>query len=327
MKQFLHLADIPADEVQHLLELARHLQEHPIQTTLLHKVVGLLFMNPSLRTLASIQAGIAQLGGQSFMLQPGQSSWNLELEDGAVMDGSAQEHIRDALPVLGKYCDLLGVRCFASGSDLQSDLEDATIAKMAELCGQPFVNLESASDHPCQALADWKALDDVRVPKDGKFVLSWAWHPRPLPYAVPYAAASMAALRGMRVTVLRPDGFDLPAEIMQRVRSLSQSPVEVTSNKEEALQGADVLYVKSWVAPSTYGDPEHDKVLRSHLRGWCPDASWLNSDTYFMHCLPVRRNVEASDELIESRRSLVLRQAENRLHVQKAVMSAWIESL
>src|SRR5499427_11124450 len=218
MKRFVDLADFERDEVLSLLELARRLEKQPEPRALSGRLLGLVFFNPSLRTLASFQAAMARLGGHSVVISPGQGSWQMESRAGAVMDGAAAEHVREAIPALASYCDALGIRVFAEGRDLASDLAETTFNSMAELTTKPLVNLESALNHPCQALADWKTMDDLGVPRGGRFVLSWAWHPRALPLAVPAAALHMASLRGMEVTVLRPEGFALPPAIMERAR-------------------------------------------------------------------------------------------------------------
>ncbi|MBS1717354.1 MAG: N-acetylornithine carbamoyltransferase [Armatimonadetes bacterium] len=326
MKQFITLGEMPVEEIEQLLRLAKQLEASPINESLKGKTVALLFMNPSLRTLASFQAGVAQLGGNVFVIQPGAGSWNLEVEDGAVMDGASQEHIRDAIPVLGGYADALAVRCFAAGKDLATDLTDGLIRKMAAMSPVPFINMESAAAHPCQALADWKTLDDLEAPRaGGKFVLSWAWHPRPLPYAVPISAAEMALLRGMDLTISAPEGFDLPQETMHQLGKLGK--VTVTRDPLEATEGAHAIYAKSWCAPAFYGKPEEEAEARKELRHWCANESWFeNADpsARFMHCLPVRRNVEVTDDVIDGPRSATLQQAKNRLHVQKAVMAAML---
>ena len=327
MKNYLDLSDLPNDRLEAVLALARDLERHPINDTLRGRTIALLFMNPSLRTLASMQAGIAQLGGSSVVIQPGAGSWKLEMRDGAVMDGDAVEHVREAIPVLAEYADALGVRCFAENKDLQVDLDDAVIKKMAGLCPKPFINLESAVSHPCQALADWKTLDDLEIPRrGGKFVLSWAYHPKALPYAVPASALRMAARRGMRVTVLRPEGFDLPVQIMDDARAIASrcgGSIATTAKREEALDGAHVLYAKSWSAPSHYGRPAEEAALRAPLRDWCIAESWFApaaANAKFMHCLPVRRNVKVADEVLDGPRSVVIKEAGNRMHAQKALM-------
>jgi N-acetylornithine carbamoyltransferase len=196
VKRFVDLAEFTREEVLALLEIARRLERQPEPRALSGKLLGLLFFNPSLRTLASFQAAMMRLGGQSLVVNPGQGSWQMETRTGVVMDGAAAEHIREGIPVLASYCDALGVRIFAEGRDLASDLAESTFSAIAGLSDKPLVNLESAVNHPCQALADWKTLDDLAIPRAGRFVLSWAYHPRALPLAVPAAALHMAALRG-----------------------------------------------------------------------------------------------------------------------------------
>jgi len=196
MQRFLDLADFTREEVVDLLALAQRLKEHPEPSALAGKILGLLFLNPSLRTLASFQAGMARLGGSAFVVTPGQGTWQVETRNGAVMDGAAAEHVREAIPVLASYCDALGIRSFAEGKDLAADIAERQFGVMAGLCDKPLVNMESAVNHPCQALADWKTMDDLHVPRGGKFVLSWVNHPRALPLAVPAAAHGGAARHG-----------------------------------------------------------------------------------------------------------------------------------
>jgi N-acetylornithine carbamoyltransferase len=326
MKRFLDLADLERDEVLALLELARRLERQPEPRALAGKVLGLLFFNPSLRTLASSQSAMARLGGSSFVIHPGQGSWQLETRAHAVMDGAAAEHVREGIPALAAYCDALGIRAFAEGRHLESDLAEVTFNAMASLVDKPLINLESAVNHPCQALADWKTLDDLGVPRGGRFVLSWAWHPRALPLAVPAAAVHMAALRGMEVIVLRPEGFALPAPIMERARRAAAAAggsVRETAERDAALAGADVLYVKEWGATAAYGDAAADARLRAALTGWCVRADWFAhtaSECRLMHCLPVRRNTAIADEVLDSPRSIVQREAYNRLPAQMAVL-------
>ncbi|MBI5488682.1 MAG: N-acetylornithine carbamoyltransferase [Deltaproteobacteria bacterium] len=327
MKRFLDLSDLADERLEAVLRRARQLEANPLSSALRGKVVALLFMNPSLRTLASMEAGVKQLGGDTFVITPGQSSWALETRDGVVMDGDAVEHVREAIPVLAEYADALGVRCFAKGKDLAEDLADGVIRRMAELCPKPFVNLESAAAHPCQALADWKTLEDVGIPRrGGRFVLSWAYHPKPLALAVPAAALTMAARRGMDVTILRPDGYALPGPLTERAARLaaaSGGSIRQTADRREALEGAHVLYAKSWGAPDLYGRPAEEAERRRPLRDWCVAEDWFATarpDARFMHCLPVRRNVKVRDEVLDGPRSLVLREAGNRLHAQKALL-------
>jgi ornithine carbamoyltransferase len=325
VKRFLDLADFSREEVLSLLELARRLEKQPEPHALSGKILGLLFFNPSLRTLASCQAAMARLGGSSFVINPGQGSWQLETRSGVVMDGGAAEHVREAIPVLASYCDALGIRAFAEGRDLAADLAETNFAAMAGLTDKPLVNLESAVNHPCQALADWKTLDDLAVPRGARFVLSWAWHPRALPLAVPAAALHMAALRGMEVIVLRPEGFALPPPIMERARraaAASGGSVRESSERAEALAGAEVLYVKEWGATERYGDAAADRARHGALTHWCVRNDWFASAPAcrVMHCLPVRRNSAIADEVLDSTRSIVQREAYNRLPAQMAVL-------
>ena len=326
MKRFLDLADFERDEVLSLLELARRLERQPEPHALAGRILGLVFFNPSLRTLASFQAAMARLGGDSFVINPGRGSWLLETRPGVVMDSAAAEHVREGIPALAAYCDALGIRAFAAGKDLASDLAETTFNAMASLIDKPLINLESAVNHPCQALADWKTLDDLAVPRAARFVLSWAYHPRALPLAVPAAALHMAALRGMEVIVLRPEGFALPGAIMERARraaAASGGSVRETAEREDALAGAEVLYVKEWGASECYGDAAADARLRSTLTGWCVRDDWFTitaPECRVMHCLPVRRNTAIADEVLDGARSVVQREAYNRLPVQMAVL-------
>jgi len=323
MTRFLDLAALDDAQIAGLLRRARELQQAPISDALRGKVLALLFMNPSLRTLASFQAGMAQLGGSSFVIAPGAGSWALETQPGVVMDGDKPEHIREAIPVLAGYADALGVRAFAAQKDVREDLEEVFLRELNAITPGPLINLESAANHPCQALAEWKALDDLEIPQGGRFVLSWTWHPKSLAYAVPAATATMAARRGMDLVIARPEGYDLPDLVMDRIyreASRSGGRVTITDDREAAMQGAHVLYAKSWAradVPGGYGAPE------SHLRHWCADETWYGParpEAKFFHCLPLRRNVEATDALLDGPRSEVQRVANNRLHVQKAIL-------
>ncbi|QYK52248.1 MAG: N-acetylornithine carbamoyltransferase [Fimbriimonadaceae bacterium] len=323
MNNFLSLRDLDREQVVELVRFARELKANPIGDRLAKKVIGLLFMNPSLRTLASFQSAIGQQGGTSVVIQPGAGSWSLEFSDGAVMDGEAVEHVREAIPVLASYCDALGIRSFADQKNLDVDLADERMKKLAGLTEKPVINMESASDHPCQALADWMTLDELGIPKDGKFVLSWAWHPKPLPYAVPRAALTMAAQRGMDITILCPKNYNLPDKMITEAKQLGAASIEHQHNQVTGLADAHILYCKSWCALQHYGKPIEEMENRAHLRDWCVQESWFKNakkDAKFMHCLPVRRNVKVADEILDGPRSVVIQQAENRLHVQKSVL-------
>jgi ornithine carbamoyltransferase len=326
MHRFVDLADFDRTQIKDLLSLASRLQQTPQPQALAGKVLGLLFLNPSLRTLASFQSGMMRLGGTAVVITPGQGTWQMETRLGAVMNGAAAEHVREAVPVLASYCDALGIRMFAEGRNLSADLAETGFRMMADLCDKPLVNMESAMNHPCQALADWYSMDELAVPDRGKFVLSWVNHPRALPLAVPSAAVHMAAMRGMEVVVLRPEGFALPDQVMEKARRAAKAAggsVHETTDRAEALKGAHVIYAKEWGSPQHYGDNEADARLREDLDDWMVKDSWFKStdaQCRFMHCLPARRNVAVEDEVIEGPRSIVIRQAFNRMVVQMAVL-------
>jgi N-acetylornithine carbamoyltransferase len=326
MKRFLDLADFSREEVLELVALAQRLEQHPEPAALAGRILGLVFFNPSLRTLASFQVGMTRLGGSSFVITPGQGTWQLETRIGAVMNGAAAEHIREGLPVLASYADALGIRAFAEGKDLRHDIAETNFRAMADVVTKPLINMESAVNHPCQALADWKTLEELAVPRSAKFVLSWVTHPRVTPLAVPAATVHMAAQRGMEVVVLRPEGYALPPEIMDKARraaTQSGGSVRETSNRDDALAGAHVLYAKEWGSTTHYGDVEGDARLRAQLGDWCVRPEWFATvapDCKFMHCLPVRRNVAVADEVLDGPHSVVLREAHNRLPAQMAVL-------
>ena len=326
MKHFLDLADLSREQVIELLQLAERLKTRPEPQALAGKILGLLFFNPSLRTLASFQAAMARLGGNSLVISAGYGTWQLETRRGAVMNGAPAEHIREGVPVLGHYCDALGIRAFASGTDLEADLNEVSFREMVGLVDKPVINMESAANHPCQALADWKTLDDLAVPRKARFVLSWVNHPRALPLAVPAATVHMAAMRGMDVVVLRPEGFALPEPIMKKAAQAAADAggsLRETADRDDALEGAQVLYAKEWGSTSHYGNAEADARARSALAEWCVRDTWFSRatvDCKVMHCLPVRRNVAIADEVLDGRRSVVQREAYNRLVVQIAVL-------
>jgi N-acetylornithine carbamoyltransferase len=326
MKRFMDLAQFSREEVLELLTLAQSLQDQPQPQALAGKILGLVFFNNSLRTLASFQAGMARLGGSSFVITPGQGTWQIETRLNAIMNGAAAEHIREGIPVLASYCDALGVRAFADGKDLKSDINETLFGMIDALCDKPLINMESAMNHPCQALADWRTLDELRIPKRGKFVLHWVYHPKPLPLAVPAATLHMAAMRGMEVVVVRPEGFALPPEVMAKARlaaAAAGGAVTETADRASALEGANVLYAKEWGTTVYYGDADADWRLRSELSDWCVRERWFAHaapDAKFMHCLPVRRNVAVSDEVLDGPRAVVKREAFNRLVVQMAVL-------
>jgi N-acetylornithine carbamoyltransferase len=249
------------------------------------------------------------------------------------MDGAAAEHIREAVPVIASYGDAIGIRAFAERKSLESDLADAEFASMIRLIDTPYINMESAIHHPCQNLADWKTLDDLEVPaQGGKFVLSWAYHPLALPLAVPASTLHMAAKRGMEVTVLRPEGFALPEPLMQKARDAARASggsIRETDDRPEAMEGAQVIYAKSWSSTEHYGNKLKDQELRRGLEHWCVDEPWFDNAATgcrFMHCLPVRRGVVVTESVLDGPRSVVIHEARNRMLAQMAVLHQMLGS-
>ena len=327
MKEFCDLSDLSAGEIEDLLELAGELERNPQVQALQGKVLALLFLNPSLRTLTSFQASMTRLGGGTFVVSPEMSIHGLETRSGIVMDGTAAEHIREAVPVIASYADVIGIRALASRENLQTDLSDSAFAELRSLCDIPLINLESAIKHPCQALADWKTLNDMHVPaKGGKLVFSWVYHPEALPLAVAADTVYMAAKRGMDVTLIRPDEFAMPEVLVDRARTAAQQSggrITETSERDAGMESTDVLYAGSWAATQDYGNRMADQKARNNHESWCVDEAWFGpakKSCKFMHCLPVRRGVEVEDDILDGPRNLVVKQARNRMWAQMAIL-------
>ena len=304
MKTFNDLAELSDEEISALLALADRLDKHPEPHALQGKVLSLLFLSPSLRTLASFQAAMTRLGGGSFVISPDMSIHGLETRPGIVMDGVAAEHINEAVPVIASYGDAIGIRAFAERKNLEHDMAETEFRELTGLIDSPWINMESAMNHPCQNLADPKAL----------------------PLAVPASTLYTAARRGMDVTVLRPEGFELPEPVMQRARDAAETAggsVRETDDRAEAMQDAHVIYAKSWSSTRHYGDRINDQKLRNELTDWCVDEPWFDTardNCRFMHCLPVRRGVVVSDRILDGPRSVVIHEARNRMLAQMAVL-------
>ena len=329
MKDFCDLADLSPEEIDKLLAKARDLEQRGSTKELQGKVLALLFLNPSLRTLTSLQATMIRLGGGTFVVSPEMSIHGLETRSGIVMDGTAAEHIREAVPVIASYADVIGIRTIAQRKDLSEDLNDGYFKELQSLCDIPVINLESSIRHPCQSLADWKTLEDYAIPKQGgKLVFSWIYHPEALPLAIMGDTIHMAVSRGMDVTVLRPDGFDVPEKLRQRAElagSTSGGSITETEDRNQALEGAHVVYAGSWSSTQFYGDSVQDQKIRREHDNWCIDGSWFDGTAsesgYFMHALPVRRGVEVEDQVLDGPRSIVVPQAKNRMFAQMSVLS------
>jgi N-acetylornithine carbamoyltransferase len=291
------------------------------------KSVALVFFNPSLRTRASMQVGIYELGGNAVVLEPGGTSWTLEHREGAVMDADKTEHVAEFVRVLERYCVAIGVRTFATLKHWQEERTDPILNAFAKYASVPIINLESAMHHPFQSLADMMTIREKFGAGRKRVVLTWAWHPKLLPMAVPNSFALGAAQMGHDLVIAHPPGYDLDEELIGNSRRLATEAggsVTITNDMDAAFAGAEVIYAKSWGAKQFYGRDEQDTITRAQYRHkWIVNERKmaLTDDAIFMHCLPVRRNVIVTDAVIDSRASVVIDEAENRLHVQKAVMA------
>ena len=286
------------------------------------KSVALVFFNPSLRTRASMQVGIYELGGNAVMLEPGGTSWTLEHRAGAVMDGDKTEHVAEFVRVLERYCVAIGVRTFAGLKDWNEERTDPVLNSFARYASVPIINLESAMHHPCQSLADMMTIRQKLGTGRKRVVLTWAWHPKALPMAVPNSFALAAAQMGHDLVIAHPPGYELDEELIEHLGG-----VEITNDIEAAFSGAEVIYAKSWGAKQFYGDTDRDLATRAQYRDkWIVDEANMarTNDAIFMHCLPVRRNVIVTDGVLDSNSSVVIDEAENRLHVQKAIINEYI---
>ncbi len=328
-RDLLSLEDWPAEQVEHLLGLAARIKRGEIQGGLEQKVVALLFLDPSFPTRSSFETAIFLHGGHALAFEAGQGSWTVESELGAVMDGDAVEHVLDLARVLSRQSDALGIRAFSRASEWATARQDSIVRSVASYCEKPVINLESTRRHPCQALADAFTMRERLGRVEGKrFVLTWAWHPRALPTSVPVSAALAAARLGMEIVIARPEGYELDPEDTALIRRTAQSAggefVHISDDPDDALVGADVVYVRSWGAVKLYGKSEQEAEARAGLRDWRLTSARLRSTRggkgVVMHCLPVRRNVEIEDKILDGPNSAVFDQAENRLHVQRALL-------
>jgi N-acetylornithine carbamoyltransferase len=286
------------------------------------KSVALVFFNPSLRTRASMQVGIYELGGNAVGLEPGGTSWTLEHRAGAVMDGDKTEHIAEFVRVLERYCVAIGVRTFAALQDWQEERTDPVLNAFAKYASVPIINLESAMHHPCQSLADMMTIREKLGAGRKRVVLTWAWHPKALPMAVPNSFALAAAQMGHDLVIAHPRGYELDEELIDTIRQ--RGTVEITNDIDQAFAGAEVIYAKSWGGKQFYGNTDRDLAERAQFRDkWIVNEDKMSrtKQAIFMHCLPVRRNVIVTDGVIDSEASVVIDEAENRLHVQKAVLA------
>lgn len=319
----LELRSLPQEEWRALLEAAERLAGPAGRRPLLAgKRIGTLYFNPSLRTRTAIEVACFDLGAHAVSLQAGGNTWGFEHRDGVIMDGEKAEHVKEAIGVLSRLVDAVGVRCFAGLVDAADDAQDPQLAAIVRAARVPVLNLESAMDHPHQGLADALALRRALGGRRGRVVLRWAPHIKPLPLAVPHAALLAFAREGHEVLLAHPPGFEVDPGVLRDAQALAASAggrVTLGHEPRAGLDGADAVYVKSWGSRAHYGNPGAARQAFAGLRDWYFSGRELGG-AWFMHCLPVRRGVVVADEVLDGGRSLVLEQAEARLHVQKATL-------
>jgi N-acetylornithine carbamoyltransferase len=336
MKHFLNTADWSRPELQAMIDDARGLKAAPFGDALKGKTVALLFLNNSLRTRTSFDVGARQLGAHAVVLSPSGGMWPLEFEDGVVMDGEAEEHVKEAAKVLSRYCDMIGIRAFPKFVDWKEDRKDKILNAFAKYADVPVINMETIT-HPCQEMAHIMALQerfeyDDLGPMDGKkFVLTWTYHPKPLNTAVANSALMIAAKFGMKPTLLCPTpDYILDERYMEQAAKDAKAngfDVTVTHDIDEAYDGADVVYAKSWGALPYFGNWAPEKPIRDAHKHFIVDADKMRktNNALVSHCLPMRRNVKMTDAVFDGPTCIAYDEAENRLHVQKAIMKALIK--
>ena len=320
MRKFFNVGDIgdiaaaleEAREVKKIRFAWKHLGEN--------RTIMLVFFNSSLRTRLSSQKAATNLGMNPIVLNIGQESWKLETELGVVMDGDKGEHLREAIPVMASYCDIIGVRSFAGLKDREYDYSETVLSQFIEYSGKPVISLESATVHPCQAFADLITIDEFKKKARPKVVLSWAPHPKALPQAVPNSFAEWMNAADVDFVITNPEGYDLDPKFA--------GDAIVEHDQMKALEGADFVYAKNWSCPGVNNPDDYGKIL-SKDPSWTIDAKHMavTDNAFFMHCLPVRRNVIVSDEVIDSPQSIVIPEAANREISAQVVMKRMLESL
>lgn len=333
MKHFLNTQDWSRAELDALLAEAARMKQHKLGDALRGRSIALMFFNPSMRTRTSFELGAFQLGGHAIVLQPGKDAWPVEFDLGTVMDGDTEEHIAEVARVLSRYVDLIAVRAFPKFIDWQEDRQDKVLAAFARYSTVPVINMETIT-HPCQELAHALALQEHFGTHDlrgKKYVLTWTYHPKALNTAVANSALTIATRLGMDVTLLCPnEDYLLDERYMQwAAQNVAESggSLQVSHDIESAYAGADVVYAKSWGALPYFGRWQEEKPIRDAHRHFIVDEAKmaLTHNAVFSHCLPLRRNVKATDAVMDSPHCIAINEAENRLHVQKAVMAALIQ--
>ena len=329
MRHFLNTQDWSRPDLDQLLLDASAFKESKLGDQLKGKSIALMFFNPSMRTRTSFELGAFQLGGHAIVLQPGKDAWPIEFDLGTVMDGDTEEHIAEVARVLSRYVDMIGVRAFPKFVDWSVDREDQVLQSIAKYATVPVINMETIT-HPCQELAHILALQEhfgTRDLRGKKYVLTWTYHPKPLNTAVANSALTIATRMGMDVTLLCPT----PEYVLdQRYMDWGAANVaenggslNVSHDIESAYAGADVIYAKSWGALPYFGNWGPEKPIRDQYQHFMVDEAKmaLTNNGVFSHCLPLRRNVKATDGVLDSPACIAINEAENRLHVQKAIMA------
>ena len=320
MRKFFNVGDI--GDIAAALEEAREVKKNRFAWKHLgeNRTIMLVFFNSSLRTRLSSQKAATNLGMNPIVLNIGQESWKLETELGVVMDGDRGEHLREAIPVMASYCDIIGVRSFAGLKDREYDYSETVLSQFIEYSGKPVISLESATVHPCQAFADLITIDEFKKKARPKVVLSWAPHPKALPQAVPNSFAEWMNAADVDFVITNPEGYDLDPKFA--------GDAIVEHDQMKALEGADFVYAKNWSCPGVNNPDDYGKIL-SKDPSWNIDAKHMavTDNAFFMHCLPVRRNVIVSDEVIDSPQSIVIPEAANREISAQVVMKRMLESL
>ena len=328
-KHFLNTQDWSRPDLDALLLQAAAFKREKLGDQLRGKSIALVFFNPSMRTRTSFELGAFQLGGHAVVLQPGKDAWPIEFDLGTVMDGEAEEHVAEVAQVLGRYADLIGVRAFPKFVDWSVDRQDRVLQAFAKYSPVPVINMETIT-HPCQELAHVMALQEHFGTTDlrgRKFVLTWTYHPKPLNTAVANSALTIASRMGMDVTLLCPTPeYILDERYMGWARQNvveSGGSLTVSHDIDSAYTGADVVYAKSWGALPYFGNWAPETPIRDRYKHFIVDERkmGLTRDGVFSHCLPLRRNVKATDAVMDSPRCIAINEAENRLHVQKAIMA------
>ena len=330
MRHFLSTQDWSRADLDALLAQAAAFKRSKAGTQLAGKSIALLFFNPSMRTRTSFELGAFQLGGHAVVLQPGKDAWPIEFELGAVMDGEAEEHVAEVARVLSRYVDLIGVRAFPKFQDWSVDREDRVIHAFARHATVPVINMETIT-HPMQELAHILALQQHFGTNDlrgKKYVLTWTYHPKPLNTAVANSALQIATRYGMDVTLLCPNrDYLLDQRYMDfAARNVAENggSLSISHDPQQAYRGAHVVYAKSWGALPYFGCWADEKPIRDAHQHFIVDEAKmaLTDGAVFSHCLPLRRNIKATDAVMDSAACIAIEEAENRLHVQKAVMAA-----